>query len=145
MSMFGIPEPSTPPEFKLEDFKLYIPKLAWYCDDKENRPLYEKAVQKMKQRLNYSYWLEDWDEAMALAVAHFIIITDPRFAQSTDADATAGGVMRSRTVANVSYDYDIEFYLDKNIGYSYFNTTGYGRRLVAMSNARGWIGVFTGI
>lgn len=139
----GIPDPITPPEFDINKFKLYIPKLKWWVEDSENTDLYNLAVEKMKSRLNYSYWMEEWEEAMSLAVAHFIIITDPRFAQSTDADATAGGVMKSRSVANVSYDYDIEYYLEKNIGYGYFNTTGYGRRLIALANSRGWIGIFT--
>lgn len=139
----GIPDPRTPPEFDINKFKLYIPKLKWWVEDSENTDLYNLAVDKMKQRLNYSYWMEEWEEAMSLAVAHFIIITDPRFAQSTDSDATAGGVMKSRSVANVSYDYDIEYYLEKNVGYGYFNTTGYGRRLIALANSRGWIGIFT--
>ena len=142
--MFGVPSPMDPPEFRLDRFKLYIPKLAWYCDDKENIPTYELAVEKMKKRLNYGYWLEEWEEAMSLAVAHFIIITDPRFAQATGEDTTAGGVMGSRSVSGVSYSYDIEYYIEKNPAYAYWNTTGYGRRLVAMSNSRGWIGVFTG-
>lgn len=144
MSMFGIPAPTTPPEFDVNDFKLFIPKLKWYPDENaDSLALYNKAVEMMRKRLNYSYWQEDWAEAMALAVAHFIITTDPRFAQSTDQDATAGGVMKSRTVAGVSYDYDIEYYLEKNIGYSYWNTTGYGRRLIALNNSRGWLGIFT--
>ena len=138
----GIPDPTTPPEYRKEIFKLYIPKLAWWVDDNSNKKLYDLAVEKMRKRLNYSYWLEDWEEAMSLAVAHFIITTDPRFVQSTDADATAGGVMKSRSVANVSYDYDIEYYVPKNTGYEYWNTTGYGRKLTALSNARGWIGLF---
>lgn len=144
MSMFGIPAPVEPPEFSLDDFKLYIPKLAWYPEKNETTmKLYNKAVEKMRQKLNYSYWLEEWDEAMALAVAHFILITDPAFTQSTDGDTTAGGVMKSRNVANVSYDYDIDYYMSKNTGYGYFNTTGYGRRLIELSNSRGWLGIFT--
>ena len=97
----------------------------------------------MKLKLNYSYWQEEWEEAMSLAVAHFIIITDPRFAQATDSDTTAGGVMRSRSVAGVSYDYDLDYYVSKNTGYGYWNQTGYGRRLVELSNQRGWLGIFT--
>ncbi|MEG1565328.1 MAG: DUF4054 domain-containing protein [Bacilli bacterium] len=139
----GIPDPTTPPSFDVTKFKLYIPKLKWWVEDNANLDLYNLAVEKMRLRLNYSYWQEEWEEAMSLAVAHFIIITDPRFAQSTDSDATAGGVMKSRSVAGVSYDYDIEYYLEKNVGYGYFNTTGYGRRLIALANARGWIGIFT--
>ena len=145
MSMFGIPAPTTPPEFKIDDFKLFIPKLKWYPGESaDNLALYNKAVEKMRMKLNYSYWQEEWDEAMSLAVAHFIITTDPRFAQSTDSDTTAGGVMRSRTVAGMSYSYDIDYYVPKNTGYEYWVTTGYGRRLVALSNARGWVGVFIG-
>lgn len=144
MSMFGIPAPTTPPEFDVNVFKLFIPKLAWYPDkDDTTKALYERAVQKMRKQLNYSYWQEDWEEAMSLAVAHFIIITDPRFTQSTDADSTAGGVMKSRSVAGVSYDYDIEYYLPKNTGSEYWVVTGYGRRLVALNNSRGWLGIFS--
>lgn len=139
----GIPTPITPPEYSVNTFKLYIPKLKWWVEDSENTDLYNLAVNKMKQRLNYSYWLEDWEEAMSLAVAHFIITTDPRFAQSTDSDATAGGVMKSRSVANVSYDYDIEYFVPKNTGYEMWVTTGYGRRLCALSQSRGWVGVVT--
>lgn len=139
----GIPTPITPPEYSVNTFKLYIPKLKWWVEDSENTDLYNLAVNKMKQRLNYSYWLEDWEEAMSLAVAHFIITTDPRFAQSTDSDTTAGGVMKSRSVANVSYDYDIEYFVPKNTGYEMWVTTGYGRRLVALSLQRGYVGVVT--
>ena len=139
----GIPDPVTPPEFSVEKFKLYIPKLKWWVENSENNSLYQLAVEKMRNRLNYSYWLEDWEEAMSLAVAHFIIITDPRFAQSTDSDATAGGVMKSRSVAGISYDYDIEYYVPKNTGYEAWVTTGYGRRLVALSLQRGYVGIFT--
>lgn len=140
----GIPTPVTPPEYNVSTFKLYIPKLKWWVEDGANTDLYNLAVKTMKQRLNYSYWLEDWEEAMSLAVAHFIITTDPRFAQSTDSDTTAGGVMKSRSVAEISYNYDIEYYLDDNPAYKYWNTTGYGRRLCSLSQARGWIGVITG-
>lgn len=144
MSMFGIPAPTTPPEFKLDDFKLFIPKLAWYPEkDETTMKLYNKAVEKMRLKLNYSYWQEEWDEAMSLAVAHFIVTTDPRFTQSTDSDSTAGGVMKSRSVAGVSYDYDIDYYMDKNHGYGYWNRSGYGVRLVELSKQRGWIGIFT--
>lgn len=141
--MNGIPDPVTPPEYRVEIFKLYIPKLKWWVEDTNNTELYNLAVSKMRQKLNYSYWQEEWEEAMSLAVAHFIIITDPRFAQSTDADTTAGGVMRSRNISGVSYDYDIDYYVSKNTGYGYWNQTGYGRRLVELSNQRGWLGIFT--
>lgn len=154
MPMIGIPQPTQPPEFDVETFKLFIPKLAWYVSGEEidcpqglrgNIALYNKAVEIMKNKLNYGYWLEEWEEAMSLAVAHFIIITDPMFSQSTDADSTAGGVMRSRSVAGVSYDYDIEYYIDNNIGSKYWNTTGYGRRLIDLMNSRGWIGVIQSV
>ena len=145
MSMFGIPAPTEPPAFNIDDFNLFIPKLNWYVGESENNAaLYNRAVEIMRKRLNYSYWQEDWAEAMSLAVAHFIITTDPRFAQSTDSDSTAGGVMHSRSVAGVSYTYDIEYYLPKNTGSEYWITTGYGRKLVALNNSRGWVGVFIG-
>lgn len=148
--MYGMPAPVTQPEFKVDTFKLFIPKLAWYVSGEAincpqqgmegNIDLYNKGVEIMSKKLNYGYWLEDWEQAMSLAVAHFIVTTDPMFTQSTDSDSTAGGVMGSRSVSGVSYNYDLDYFMAKNTGYEYWNYSGYGRMLVSLSNQRGWIG-----
>lgn len=142
----GLPAPTEPPAFSEEDFKIYIPKLAWILKEKSKRPLLDKAIQKMQNRLNYSILQDDYDEAICLAVAHFIVQTLPEYAQSTDAASEVGGVMSSRTVGAVSYQYDIDYTMPpaaKEGWASYWLGTGYGRRLVNLVVNRGFVGLIT--
>lgn len=140
----GLPPPTEPPKFSEDDFKIYIPKLAWILKEKSLRPLLDKAIQKSQERLNYNILQTDYDEAICLAVAHFIVQTLPEFAQSTDADSVVGGVMTQRTVGAVSYNYDIDYTMPmgaKDGSWAFWVTSGYGRRLVALVLNRGFIGL----
>lgn len=140
----GLTQPTTPPPFSEEDFKIYIPKLAWILKEKSKRPLLDKAIQKMQSRLNAAILQDDYDEAICLAVAHFLVQTLPEYAQSTDAAAEVGGVMSSRTVGSVSYNYDIDYTMPmaaKEGWAAYWLTTGYGRRLVTLVLNRGFVGL----
>lgn len=142
----GLPQPTEPPTFKEEDFRIYIPKLAWVLDEKSLRPLLDKAIEKMQSRLNAAYWGEDYDEAICLAVAHFLVQTLPSYAQSTDSETVVGGVMSQRSVGSVNFNYDIDYTmpLNANTGlYGYWLTSGYGRRLVNLSINRGFVGLIT--
>lgn len=140
----GLPAPTTPPRFSKKDFEIYIPKLAWILKDATKRPLLDKAIQKSQERLNYSIWQTDYDEALCLAVAHFIVQTLPDFAQSTDNATEVGGVMTSRTIGSVSYNYDIDYTMPagaKDGSWGYWLSTGYGRRLVTLALNRGFVGL----
>lgn len=140
----GLPAPTTPPSFNEEDFKIYIPKLAWVLKEKSLRPVLDKAIQKSQERLNAAIWQTDYDEAICLAVAHFLVQTLPEFAQSTDSAAEVGGVMVNRQVGSISYDYDIEYTMPmgaKDGWAAYWLTTGYGRRLVNLALNRGFVGL----
>lgn len=142
----GLPYPVDPPEFSEDDFKIYIPKLAWVLDEKSLRPLLDKAIKKSQERLNASIWQTDYDEAICLAVAHFIVQTLPSYAQSTDAAPEVGGVMSSRNIGGVSYQYDIDYTMPmgaKDGWAAYWVTTGYGRRLVNLALNRGFVGLIT--
>lgn len=140
----GLPAPTDPPAFSEEDFKIYIPKLAWILKEKSYRPILDKAIKKSQERLNYTIWQTDYDEAISLAVAHFLVQTLPEFAQSTDAAAEVGGVMTNRQVGAVSYNYDIDYTMPmgaKDGWAAYWLTTGYGRRLVTLALNRGFVGL----
>lgn len=140
----GLPAPSEPPRFSKKDFEIYIPKLAWVLKEASLKPLLDKAIKKMQERLNYSILQSDYDEALCLAVAHFIVQTLPQSAVSTDNDAVVGGVMTNRTIGEVSYNYDIDYTMPmgaKDGCWSYFLTTGYGRRLVSLALNRGFVGL----
>lgn len=142
--LYGLPYPTKPPRFSKDDFKIYIPKLAWVMNEKSLEPLVSKAIKKCQERLNAGALGTDYDEAICLAVAHFLVQTLPSFAESTDSDPTVGGVMSNRSMGGVSYNYDISYTMpmDADSGiYGYYLTTGYGRRLVNLILNRGFVGV----
>lgn len=143
-SLFGLPQPTEPPPFSKEDFKIYIPKLAWVLEEESLRPLLDKAIKKSQERLNAALLQTDYDEAICLAVAHFLVQTLPDFAQSTDAESVVGGVITARTVGDVSFNYDIDYTMPmgaKDGWASYWLSTGYGRRLVNLVMNRGFVGL----
>lgn len=143
----GLPSPTKPPEFSKEDFEIYIPKLAWVLKERSLQKILDKAIKKSQERLNYTIWQTDYDEALCLAVAHFLVQTLPQFAQSTDAETVVGGVMSNRQVGSVSYQYDIDYTMPMGAteGWaSYWLSSGYGRRLVNLAMNRGFVGlIFT--
>ena len=139
--IYGLPNQVKPPRYTLKTFCTYIPKLKDWAMDKENSETFKKFVDKCKSQFNYSYWLEDWDYAVSLGVAHYIVLTNPEYAQSIGADAAAGGVMTSRTAGGLSYSYEISKTIMDNPAYAFWNRTGYGVTLVALSLARGYCGM----
>lgn len=144
MGLYGFPEPITPPAFSATDFAIYIPKLAHILTDISIAPLLNKAIQKSQERLNATILGTDYDEAICLAVAHFLVQTLPNFAQSTDSDQVVGGVMTQRNIGQVSYNYDIDYTMPmgaKDGCWAYYLTTGYGRRLVTLALNRGFVGL----
>lgn len=145
--LYGLPTPTDPPIFSESDFKIYIPKLAFILKDDSSRPLLDKAIKKSQERLNATILGTDYDEAICLAVAHFLVQTMPAFAQATDSDQVVGGVMTQRNIGQVSYSYDIDYTMPmgaKDGSWAYWLTTGYGRRLVSLVLNRGFVGlIFT--
>lgn len=140
----GLPQPMDPPRFSKKDFGIYIPKLAWVLKESSLKPLLDKAIKKSQERLNYGILQTDYDEAICLAVAHFIVQTLPEYAVSTDGDSAVGGVMSSRSVGQISYNYDIDYTMPvgaKDGWASYWLGTGYGRRLVNLVTNRGFVGL----
>ena len=139
--MVGIPDPIEPPVVSIDTVTTYIPRLRDYLKDRQHKKIYALAEKQMKQKLNYGYWLDEYEHAFSLAVAHFICITDPVFAQAASNDSTAGGVQSSRNIGGISYQYDTGKTMSDNPAYHYWNQTGYGRQLVALANSRGYLGM----
>ena len=140
MAIYGLPMNSKPKEnFTIDVFKTFIPKLADYVDDHISSFNTFKGI--CEKKLMYGFWTDDWLYAMSLAVAHYICITDPQSIQSIDGDSTAGGIMSSRTVDGISYNYDTDKMINNAPAYKFWNTTGYGRTLVNLSLNRGTPGM----
>lgn len=142
MGVYGVPGTSKPPKpFTKTHFGIYCPKLKDWVDDEVNNEAFNEFVSICEGTLPYSYWGNEYNMAMALAVAHYICITDPTFVQSVGADAATGGVMSSRSVDSISYSYETDKTFEDNPAYKFWYQTGYGRQLVAMSLKRGWVGI----
>lgn len=140
----GVPAPTTPPSFNKKDFAIYIPKLAWVLKEHSLKDTLALAIKKSQERLNYAVLQSDYDEALCLAVAHFLVQTLPTFAQSTDNASEVGGVMTSRTIGSLNFNYDIEYTMPmgaKDGSWGYWLSTGYGRRLVNLVMNRGFVGL----
>lgn len=141
MSICGLPPTTTNPKFDNVTFSIYCPLLKEWAYNEQNSAAFNKFVEICSSKLSYAYYLEDWEYAMSLAVAHYICITDANYVQAIDADPAVGGVMGSRSIGNITYNYDLDKTFEDNLAYKFWNRTGYGRQLVALSNAKGWLGI----
>lgn len=140
--MRGLPPIGKNPEFSKETFCIYCPKLKEWVYDASNETKYNKFVDICNQKINYAYFLEDWEYAFSLAIAHYICITDEEYTQAIGADTATGGVMSSRSVGGVSYSYELSKTMGDNPAYKFWARTGYGNQLINLASTIGWIGVF---
>lgn len=139
--IYGFPTAVKNPEYSKEIFATYIPKLKEWAYDENHTEQFNKFVDICGQKINYGFWQEDWEYAISLAIAHYICITDIDYVQSVGADVASGGVMSSRSVGGISYSYDLSRTMNDNPAYKFWQRTGYGNQLVALSSNRGWVGV----
>lgn len=137
----GIPTLGKNPEFSRETFSIFIPKLKEWVYSENNKAMLDKIVDMCNAKINKSVWLEDFDYAFSLAVAHHICIMDIEYTQSIGADTMAGGIMNSRSVGGISYNYDTSHMMSENPAYSFWQRTGYGNQLLNLMLARGWVGI----
>ena len=144
MSLIGLPTGGKVEDVPFDTFKAFVPKMANYCDDKDRAASFEIFKKKSMERLNPGFWGEEWDHAVSLCIAHYICITDPHYAQSVDADSAVGGVMSSRSIGGIDYSYDIDKTIANNPAYLWYNKSGYGVALVALSLTRGYVGMVIG-
>lgn len=122
-----------------ETFKTFIPALADYIETGSNMEAFKLYRDICKNSLQYAYWSDMYLYAMSLAVAHYLTISNPDSAHRVSADATAGGVMSNRSVGNINYTYDTNKTMKENNAYMFWNRTGYGQTLVALSLSRGFV------
>lgn len=141
MTIQGLPNPGVNPQFSKETFSIYCPKLKEWVYDQNNSAAYDKFYSICNSKISYSYFLDDWEYALSLAIAHYICITDPDYVQAIGADTAVGGVMNSRSVGGISYSYDLDKTMNDNPAYKFWQRTGYGNQLVALSSSKGWVGI----
>ena len=141
--LVGLPKAQSGEPVSLEVFCNYIPNLKSYVE--AHKETFNMFNEKCRKQLNYTYWKEDWEFALSLAIAHYICITNPELPQSLDNDSAVGGVMSSRSVDKINYNYDINKYMSEHQSAHFWNLTGYGRTLFTLSEARGYIGMFIGV
>ena len=141
MAIQGLPTPGQNPEFSKETFSIFCPKLTEGVNDSNNEQAYNKFLEICNTKILYSYFIDDWEYAMSLAIAHYICITDTNYVQAIGADTAVGGVMSSRSVGGVSYTYDLDKTMNDNPAYKFWQRTGYGNQLIALSSAKGWVGI----
>lgn len=139
--IFGLPQLKSNPKFDKRTFCIYAPKLKDWVYEQANTNNYNKFLEICNKKINIGVFGVDWEMAMSFAIAHYICITDPTYAQAVGADSASGGVMSSRTVGGISYSYEIDKTIASNPAYNFWLRTGYGTQLVNLALTRGWTGV----
>lgn len=127
------------PELTADTFKKFIPALADYIEMGNNMDTFLMFRDICKNSLQYAFWTDQYLYAMSLAVAHYLTISNPDSANHVGPDATAGGVMSNRSVQGISYGYETSKTMKENNAYMFWNRTGYGQTLVALSLSRGFV------
>lgn len=141
--LVGLPRAQEGPAVTVDTFKTFVPNLQSYVE--ANKGSFEKFNEMLRKKLNYTYWGDDWELALSLAIAHYLCITNPALPQSIDSDSTAGGVMSSRSVDKMNYSYETNKTMSDHPSARFWNQTGYGRALFTLSESRGYIGMFIGV
>lgn len=140
MAIYGIPPSSEPPRFQLSDFIIWVPELKEWASNKNNSKAFKKFIDIAKNRLNYGYWGYEWENAVSLCIAHYICLTAAEFKQNTTASSASGAPITSRSVSGISYGLDVDkTMVDDDASSKFWNQTGYGRQLLALSRARGYV------
>lgn len=127
------------PELTADTFKKFVPALADYIEMGNNMDTFLMFRDICKNSLQYAFWTDQYLYAMSLAVAHYLTISNLDSANHVGSDATAGGVMSSRSVQGISYSYETSKTMKENNAYMFWNRTGYGQTLVALSLSRGFV------
>ena len=141
--LVGLPKAQEGPKIDIKTFCQYIPDLQSYVE--ANKKTFDIHNEKLCKKLNYTYWGDEWEFALSLAIAHYLVLTNPNLPQGLNKDSAAGGVMSSRSVDKISYQYDVDKYMSDHNAAHFWNLTGYGRTLFTLSEARGYIGMFIGV
>lgn len=137
MPIFGMPayqEPPTP--YTVDTFKIYMKEFVDYLQQNDHMLLYNECYNICKTKINYGYFLEEYNLAMSLAIAHYISTLDPESTQAVGQDPLMGTVMSSLSVGGMSYNYDSSNVMWSGETHKFWNTTGYGRALCALAESR---------
>ena len=134
MAIIGIETDRKNPEFTIDDFCFWIPKMAKFMHTDEGLKYFNKLYPIANNKVFYSVFLSDWEYAMSLVIAHYATLIGKQVSRPTGdtlEDATNGsevqGVLTSVSVGGFSKSYDFNSIISSQTEEAMFwNQTAYG-------------------
>lgn len=122
------------PEFTIEDFCFWIPKMDKFMHTDEGVKFFNKLYPIANNKVFYSVFLSDWEYAMSLVIAHYTTLIGKQMSRPTGdtlADAAGGadiqGVLTNMSVGGFSKSYDFGSIIKSGTDEAMFwNQTAYG-------------------
>lgn len=136
MSIIGLPKDQPNPAYTIEDFKIFVPRLAEFADVTA-RPLFDAFYQIANQKILKLIWNSDWTFAMSYCIAHYIDLTNRDTQKSfsmfdVGEDSGPTGIISKNDKATMKYTHTM---LDANEA-KFWNATEYGRVLYTLLNSK---------
>ncbi len=134
MAIVGTYTDKKNPEYTIDDFCFWIPKMAKFMKTEEGVRYFNKLYPIANNKVFYSVFCSDWEYAMSLVIAHYATLIGKQMSRpsgDTLADAAGGsdvqGVLTNMSVGGFSKTYDFGSIIKSGTDEAMFwNQTSYG-------------------
>lgn len=134
MAIIGLQTDRRNPDYTIDDFCFWIPKMSKFMHTEEGVKYFNKLYPIANNKIFYSIFGTDWEYAMSLVIAHYLTLIGKQMSRpngSSLAEATGdngvNGVLTSMSVGSFSKSYDYGSVLSSNDTDALFwNQTSYG-------------------
>lgn len=137
--IFGINIDKTNPSFTMSDFVFWMPKFKTYVETEAGAVAYNKIYEICNQKIFKSIFGSDWEQAISLAIAHYLTLRAKQLSATNDGTAAGiagndnyGVVLSGVSVGSFSKSFDLGQTLVEGDDAKFWNLTSYGAQLMAL-------------
>lgn len=144
MAIVGTYTDKNNPEYTIDDFCFWIPKMAKFMKTDEGLRYFNKLYPIANNKVFYSVFCSDWEYAISLVIAHYATLIGRQLTRpsgDTLEDATSGsevqGVLTNVSVGGFSKSYDFDSIVKSSTDEAMFwNQTSYGISFYALMKSK---------
>lgn len=138
--IFGIALDRKNPEYTKADMLLWMPKLRPFLETEDGDAIFNMLLEVANEQIFHSIWGSKWKYAMALCIAHYLILIAKNGVNGNVGDDlssvatldTYPGMLSSMTVGSFSKSYDLTKTMIDTDDAKWWNLTSPGAQLMAM-------------
>lgn len=138
--IFGISLDRKNPAYTKQDMLLWMPKLRPFLETEDGDAIFNMLYEVANEQIFYSIWGSKWKYAMALCIAHYLILIAKNGVNGNVGDDLASvasldtypGILSSMTVGSFSKSYDLTKTTIDTDDAKWWNLTSPGAQLMAM-------------